>query len=267
MRRGKLLSHILLVMAFAMMSPAGQAQTVKTGAFYNRPVELKLQAAARRSFTSYYRQYPGQAFYTENFYPIGWSKDGNFAYYIEPFDEACGCYFAKLLILDLKTDRVLWKFEYEGDSIEDDKKEGKPYSLATLWRANQKLFSQKLREHGIEAQARNSLLSFPASYAGDVVTADFKTKEKEGLGDEALYGVVGNITLQLNSKRNGKKTVLDYSYKEEGIPLYVGLLGHVKSPFEPRIAVILIEIIRGYEGPPNVGMVKIVGANLATGFK
>jgi hypothetical protein len=267
MRRRKLLSHILLITALTITSLSGRAQSGKGGAPSYRPVELKLQAAARRNFKSYYKQYPGQVFDTENFYPIGWSKSGNFAYYTEPVDEACGCYFAKLFIVDLKSDKVLWKFEHQGDDFESDKKAGKPYSFATMWRANQKLFSGKLREYGIEPQGRAALLSFPASYKGDVVTADFKTKEKEGLGDQAIYGIVGNINLQLNSKRNGRKTVLDYSYKEEGIPLYVGMVGYLKSPFEPRIAIILMEIYRGYEGPPNTGTVMIAGAHLETGFK
>jgi hypothetical protein len=268
MRRGKLLLSSVLVLAFAMTGLTGRAQSGQPGAL-DRPVEVKLQATARRLFRSYRTEYPGQTFYTENFYPIGWSKDGNFAYYVEPVDEACGCYFAKLFILDLKSDKVLWKFEHEGDSIEEEQKAGKPYSLVTLWRANRKLFSDKLREHGIEPQGRNLLLSFPASYKGDILMADLKTKEKEGLGEDAnLYGVVGKLTLQLNSKRSGKKTVLDYTYPEgEALPLYVGAVGYVQSPFEPRIAVILMEIYRGYEGPPNTGTVKIVGANLETGFK
>jgi hypothetical protein len=249
------------------MSLPASAQSGKAGAASYRPVELKLQAAARRSFKSYNKQYTGQAFYTENFYPIGWSKSGNFAYYTEPVDEACGCYYANLYILDLKSDKVLWKFEHQGDDFESAKAEGKPYSFATMWRANQKLFNGKLREYGIEPQGPTALLSFPARYNGDIITADFQTKEKEGLGDQGLYGVVGSMTLQLNSKRNGKKAVLDYTYKEEGIPLYVGMLGYVKSPFEPRIAVILIEIVRGYEGPPNVGSVMITGASLQSGFK
>ncbi|HEX8920006.1 MAG TPA: hypothetical protein VF766_00925 [Pyrinomonadaceae bacterium] len=269
MRGRKLLLPRLLVAAFAMtMSPLGLAQSGQAGALY-RPVELKLQATARRLFSSYRREYPGQTFYTENFYPIGWSKSGNFAYYVEPVDEACGCYFAKLFILDLKSDKVLWTFEHEGDSIDEDQKAGKPYSFSTLWRAKRKLFTDKLREHGIEPQGRFSLLSFPASYKGDSLMADFKAKRKDGLGEDAkIYGVVGTLNLQLASKRNGKKTVLDYSYPgEDGLPLYVGMVGYVQSPFEPRIAVILMEIYRGYEGPPNTGTVKIVGANLATGFK
>lgn len=269
MMKGKLLIAVLLAVACAMTNQSGHAQRGKTGAVYNRPLELKLQGTARRLFRSYQREYPGQVFYTENFYPIGWSKNGNFAYYIEPVDEACGCYFAKLFIMDLVSDKVLWTFEHEGDFIDEDRKAGKPYSLPTLWRANQKLFSAKLREHGIESQTGVSLRSFPASYKGDILTADFKAQQRAGLGEDArIYGVVGKLLLQLNSKRHGKKTVLDFSYKQDDfLPLYAGMLGYVQSPFEPRIAVILMEIFRGYEGPPNTGSVRIVGANLATGFK
>lgn len=269
MIKGKLLSHILLVVACAMTSLPGRAQGVKTNAVYNRPVELKLQATTRRLFRDYQKEYPGQAFYTESFYPIGWSKDGNFAYYVEPVDEDCGCYFANLVILNLKTDKVLWAFEHRGDGTEEDMKAGKPYSLITLWRANRKLFSDKLREHNIEPQGRAALLSFPANYRGDILTADFKAERQPGLGEDArIYGVVGKLTLHLNSKRSGKKTILEHSYKPDDLlPLYVGMVGYVKSPFEPRIAVILMEIVRGWEGPPNTGSVKIVGANLATGFK
>jgi hypothetical protein len=263
MRRSNLLLHILLVLTLAMASLPGRAQTGRTGAVYSRPVKVDLQRTTRRAFRD------PNGFDVEGFYPIGWSKDGNFAYYAEPVDEACGCYFAKLFIYDLRNDKLLWKFEYEGDTIEDDRREGKPYSLNTLWRANHKLFSGKLREYGIEPRVDSSLLTFPATYAGDRLTADFKTKEKEGRSDDQrLYGNVGKLMLQLNSQRNGRKTVLDYSYTgEDGLPLYVGLLGYVKSPFEPRIAVIMVEIYRGYEGPPNTGTVKIAGAHLATGFK
>jgi hypothetical protein len=269
MRRRKLLSHILLITALTITSLPGRAQSAKTAAPSYRPVELKLQGIAGRKMGKSPRGYPGPAFYTENFYPIGWSKDGNFAYYVEPFDEACGCYFAKLFILDLKSDKVLWAFEHQGEDFESDKKEGKPYSFATMWRANGKLFSGKLKEYGIEPQGRTTLLSFPASYKGDALTVDLKAKERDGLTEEdRIYGVVGSLNLQLLSKRNGKKTILDYTYKkDDGLPLDVGTVGYLKSPFEPRIAIIMMEIYRGYEGPPNTGTVKIAGAHLETGFK
>lgn len=39
----------------------------------------------------------------DKFYPIGWSKDGHFAYITEPADEAAGLYFFKFRIQDRKS--------------------------------------------------------------------------------------------------------------------------------------------------------------------
>jgi hypothetical protein len=260
-------SFILTVLAFAIVCLPGRGQSVGQGGFYNKPFELKLEWTTKRRFRDYRRQRPGEDFSTESFYPIGWSRDGKFAYYLEPVDEACNCYFAKLFILDLRTDKVLWSFDYDSEFIDEEMKKQRPYSFDTLWRANRKLFSDKLREHGIEPQGRFALLSFPINYKGDRLTANLQTKEKENLTEEdRWYGVINKATLRFNSRRNGTKTILDHTYTE-WMPLYVGAVGYVKSPFEPRIAVVLVEISRGYEGPPHVGHVKIVGANLETGFK
>jgi hypothetical protein len=261
------LSSILVASVFAVADLPGRARSVPQGAVYNQPAELKLEAIAKRRFTSYRRQRPGEDFGAESFYPIGWSKDGNFAYYVEPVDEACNCYFARLDILDLKTDKVLWSFDYDSEFIDEEMKKQRPWSFDTLWKANQKLFSDKLREHGIEQQGRFQLLSFPIAYKGDQLTADLKTKNKEkATEEESWYGIINKATLQMTSKSQGRKTILEQSYPE-AMPLYVGVVGYVKSPFEPRIAVILMEITRGYEGPPHTGQVKIAGAHLETGFK
>lgn len=265
--RRRLPAIILIVVAFAMAGLPGRARNIRQGAFYNKPAELKLEWTTKKRFRGYYRQRPGEDFGTESFYPIGWSKEGNFAYYLEPVDEACNCYFAKLVILDLKTDKVLWSFDYDSDFIDEEMKAKRPWSFDTLWKANEKLFSDKLREHGIEPQGRFQLLAFPITYKGDRLTPTLTTKEKENATEEeSWYGLVDKVTLQLNSRRDGKKTILEQAYPE-GRPLYVGVVGYVKSPFEPRIAVVLIEIHRGYEGPPHVGQVKIAGASLETGFK
>jgi hypothetical protein len=60
--------------------------------------------------------------------------------------------------------------------------------------------------------------------------------------------------------------VLDQKYAE-AMPIYVGMLGYLRSPVEPRVAIILVEMYRGYEGPPHVGSVKIVGAALDKNFR
>jgi hypothetical protein len=256
-----------MILAIAFSGDLVPAQNDRTGALYANPFELKLEGTTKRRFREYYRQRQGEDFVTESFYPIGWSKDGKFAYYVEPVDEACGCYFARLFILDLKADKVLWEFNYDSEDLEEAKKARKPYSLNTLWQVNRKLFSDKLRENGIVPQVRFNLLEFPINHRGDLLTAHLQTKEKEGADADARFnGAINKVTLQMSSKRNGKKTILDHPYSE-ALPLYVGVAGYVKSHFEPRIAVILVQIHRGYEGPPHVGEVKIVGASLETGFK
>jgi hypothetical protein len=268
-------SLVLVVLALAFAFVPSSAQSNMTGAFYNKPVELSLERSIKKSFGSYlrrqandyYRPRPFDQLAPESFYPIGWSRDGKFAYYLEPVDEACGCYFAKLYILDLKTDKVLWSFDYDSEAIDEAKQQGKPHSLDTLWAVNHELFSDKLREYAIEPQVRFGLLFFPANNKGELLRATLRTKEKKGLTEEERpYGIIGKATLQLNSSRRGKKTVLDHSYGKS-LPLHVGLLGYVKSPFEPRIAVVLMRIMRGYEGPPHTGRVQIVGASLEGGFK
>ena len=84
--------------------------------------------------------------------------------------------------------------------------------------------------------------------------------------DDRIYGDVARVRVELTSRQNGKKTVLDEKYPE-AMPLYVGMLGYLKSPLEPRIAIILVEIYRGYEGPPHVGNVMIAGAALDKNFR
>lgn len=201
----------------------------------------------------------------EKLYPVGWSKDGKLAYYLEPGDEACGCYFARLAIKDLKSDAVLWQFDYDSSELQDRLKKRTPESLPSLWRYKRELFSSKLREHGIIPQRRFAFLLFPANYMGDQLTADLKTTETQGDRD---YGIINGAVLQLASKQRGRKTIFEQTSKpDEALPLDMKVLGYLRSPFEPRIAVILIEVLRGYEGPPHVTHFDIVGASLDGGFK
>ena len=248
----------------AMLLPA-HAQNSQRAALYRQPSEVRLQRLVRGRFASFYGKQPGQELIVERFYPIGWASDGKFAYYVEPGDEACGCYFAKLIIKDLKTDAVLWQFDYDSSDLEDTMKARTPQSLAALWRYKRDLFNSKLREHNIKAQGAFALQSFPLNYEGDQLTTDLKTKET---GQDQAYGIISNAVLQLSSKRKGKKTIFEKTYKEDDpMPLDMKVLGYLKSPFEPRIAVVLVDVLRGYEGPPHVTHVQIIGSSLDTGFK
>lgn len=256
----------LIAMAFVMGISPVHGWNNGQGTLYNQPLQLKLDAEVRKQLPDYFEDASVDGLLTESFYPIGWSKDGKFAYYLEPVDEACGCYFAKLFILDLKTDKVLWSYDYSSDDQENPEKS--PQSLQALWKEKQKQFSDKLREYDIKPQGSAALLLFPIKHEGDQLTSDLKLKQKEDKPANT-FGV-GHAALQLSSERRGKKTVFEktYTVEQDGVlPLEMKVLGYVQSPFEPRIALILIEVGRGYEGPPHVARIRVVGSSLTTGFK
>jgi len=244
-----------LIAVFLMAWPANSQETS-----FKNPVAVRLRVNRR----DYNRNSIGGNFEVENFYPVGWSKDGKFAYYLEPVDEACGCYFGKLVIVDLKNDAVMWQFDYTSEDDAENSK--KPKTLAALWAANRKLFSSKLNENKIEPQRTVRVLPFPIIYKTDRVTPILSVERKPVSKEDPIYGNVARVRVELNSRQNGRKTVLDEKYPE-AMPLYVGMLGYLKSPLEPRVAIILVEIYRGYEGPPHVGNVMIAGASLDKNFR
>lgn len=255
----------IIIAACAGGSLHAQAQGRGQGGVYRNPLAVPLERMVRRTFPDYFKGRP--EIVPDGFYPIGWSKDGKFAYYTEPVDEACDCYFAKLFILDLKTDKVLWSFDYDSETIEEAQKEKRPYSFNTLWKQKRELFNGKLKEHGIVPQGRFALLPFPIRQDGEQLAATVKLREKAGMEDDMrIYGDIDRATLMLTSRRSGQKVVLERDYPE-GMPLDVKALGYIKSPFEQRVALIFIEVYRGYEGPPHVGQVNVAGASLTTGFK
>jgi hypothetical protein len=259
---------LIFIVYSAVEGLPGRTQNRPPGASFAQPTKLRLDGLIRRRFPNFYgKAFPQEQLIIEEFYPVGWSKDGKFAYYAEPGDEACGCYFGQLFILDLKNDRVLWSFDYNGLDDQSQEQKNAPKSINDLWGRNRKLFSDKLREHQIVPQGRFALLSFPINYDGDQLRTDLKIKENKN-EETRYYSGVLEAQLQLISKRNGKKTVFENTYgtDQDATPLELKVLGYLKSPFEPRIAVMLTEIHRGYEGPPHTTHIKIVGSSLSSGF-
>jgi hypothetical protein len=252
MRKAKF--TIVLIVAF-LLGTAADAQT------YSVPRKLNLEPAAKREFKKWWispARYPGLV--PEGFYPIGWSKDGKFAYYYEPVDEACGCYFARLVIQDMRTDEKLYEFTYNQDDTMNDKGEmSGPGNVRTLWRKNQKLFDDKLREHAIVA--RTSVLLGKTFTSGMVYTAGtIVTMGQDEYGEDRVMKLFYTLT----TKRSGSKTLaeIDNTKAEYNGTLDAGVVGVIKSPFEQRVAVVGMEINRGWEGPPHNGDIRITGASL-----
>lgn len=198
---------------------------------------------------------------TENFYPIGWSRDGKFAYFVEPPDEACSCYFAKIVIQDMRTDKILWEESYVSENLEDRETE----DLDTFWPPRQKEYSAKLHEHGIEPAGKFTLLHPSIEFEGDVLTPKIEIRIKT----DGVFEVDGTVTVSMHSRRLGTKAIRRDVYRKNDVSGFRGaeISGSLMSPFEPRVAVVIVEEHRGYEGPPNITRIKVSGSTLKTGFK
>ncbi len=246
--------YCFIVAVFAL---SGFGQPAGTGLF-DQPERLELTGWGEPDADIV----PGPTtFLTASFYPIGWSRDGKFAYVIEPPDEACGCYFAEIVIQDLVTDKVMWSERYSSELLEDPEAE----NLDSYWAANQKKFSSKLNEYRIIALSRFDLLGPTVGFGNDVFTPTVKVNVET----DNDFEVVGDVTVRLHSKRSGSKVIHRDVYKKGEISGFRNAMiaGSLKSPFEARIAVLIVEEHRGWEGPPNTTGVKVAGASLTTGFK
>lgn len=198
---------------------------------------------------------------TGNFYPIGFSKNGKFAYYVEPPDEACGCYIAELIIQDLRTDKILWEYRYMDDQADAPGDE----TLETHWKKNEKKFSEQLNKYGIEHQEQFVQHNPSISFGNDIFAPELDVNIETDGGFE----VDGTVTLWLKSKKKGKKIIYEKTYNPKDTNGFrnADVSGVLKSPFESRVAVIIVEEQRGWEGPPNTAQVRIVGSDLTSGFK
>lgn len=229
--------------------------TVAFGQTYAAPKVLKLKGNDEKT-----NQDSGRfGLLNEEFYPVGWSKDGKFAYFTEPADEACGCYFGDLIIQDMRTDKIVWSKEYRGS-------ETKSENLKTHWRKNQKLFARKLAEYGIQPGKNFRSLKLPIKTGADSIKIDFFSNAE--LTEDA-YNSKGSVIIKLVSKQKGSKIVYQKVYNGTGSDgLMNAQIGAVlQSPFEPRIAVILVETKRGWEGPPHITQLRVIGADLQKGFR
>lgn len=235
---------------------------------YAVPRKVALETVTRQTFPKYFpRRSRFEQLIPEQFFPIGWSRDGKFAYYVEPVDEACGCYFAHLVIQDMRTDKVLWEYKNDQSDTMDDNGEMEDVdTIEKLWKKNSKLFAHKLSEHGIIA-SRSTLLGKTFNSGGRRYTA--MAKIIKGKNPDGYEPRVNKYSLTLITPKLGSKVLFtspDHSKDEYWFMLDTGVIGALKSPYENRIAVIAMEINRGYEGPPHTGDIRIVGADMTSGF-
>lgn len=193
----------------------------------------------------------------ERIYPIGWSEDGDFAYVSLPPDEACGCLFFDVIIQNMVTDQILWHLKYND--------EGEGDNLQSAWWKHKNDIIKNLKENKIIPKNRIKLLNFP--YTMNNTTFDKKYDIEYTVDADFGFDVVKQQKLTVIADDTKSKTIFNYTEDDYSMLLHSEVLGFLKSPFEERIAIIMLNKQRGYEGPPHTVHLKFSGCSLTDGFE
>lgn len=251
------------VVSTAADSTSVQAQPVVqpfvTKSLYSQPRELLYTGKKEKG------GYPNPLY--PSFYPIGWSRDGKFAYAEEPVDEACGCYFFKIIIQDMNSDKMVWTWgeelsEENGYNIEKDN----AYYFKKTWDKNKALFTQKLNQYQIEPLSFTGLEKFPLRQNDTEYTS--RINNNSFYYDSFGENVIASTSVSILTNGIEKKKIFKKNYDSEiNGELFSSILsnkiyGYIKNPYENRIAVFLLTEQRGWEGPPNVMDFNMIGCDL-----
>ncbi len=192
----------------------------------------------------------------DKIYPIGWSKNGLFAYIIEPADEGSGLYWFEIVILDIVNNKVAWSWK---------PKETSEGNVGEIWKKNYALFKKSLSESQIIQTKTFALKSGKTSYKGNdyEVILEAKTENDPDFG----FDVIKEVEIKFASPELGEKEI--YNQKSDDYSLILGAYvpGYLLSPFDDRVVVIYQRERVGYEGPPNVVFFDLIGSDLIRGFK
>jgi hypothetical protein len=195
-------------------------------------------------------------FLYQKFYPIGWSQSGYFAYISEPVDEACGCYFFELIIQNMVTDKVSYRFSFND--------QGAGETLKSVWDKKQTMFAKKLSEYSIVQDGGFKLAPESFEYSQQKYSIKYKTRmEKDS---DFMLDLVKQYKINL-VRGSTTKIVCDEQIPKNDAILNLIVSGVVTSPYENRIAIVVQEERRGFEGPPNILNFRLIGSNLEKGFE
>ena len=183
----------------------------------------------------------GSVFNNPEFYPIGWSDDGLFAYKMIYCDGGCGCCSNSIIIQSAKSDKIIDHFmlpsdEDEFEGTEEDK-----------WRESTRNINAFLNKYNIENTGLGKLYTSKRVNDFNII---LRTNSIQYNTDENCYhlenDVVTTYNIQVGNKDLGYKTIT----KKEAECIYesdINYVGYFKSPFENRIIVVIAEEHQGFE--------------------
>ena len=222
------------------------------------PPKLNLEDTAFIELSDYASRIKDAPFIYNNFYPLGYNNNGKIAY-IKEFDtDPADMVKIETFIQDLISDKILWKDEYK---VEDDLKN---IDIKSFWKERASKIEAKLKEYGIKpfrnAEFKPNFYNYKNNYYS--LSSKSKSKFRKDWGMTFLE----RSTITLRATNLGVKTIDSRSYKDEHI-LARKAIGFISLGNSERVAVVVANVHRGWEGPPHNLSYDIVGASLRVRFK
>jgi hypothetical protein len=197
-------------------------------------------------------------------YPLGWSADGKFAYLIEEANEAVVNLTLHFIIQDMETDKQLIKNTFKASEQAGYREEKGLYTVKSVWAMQEEQYNRWITDHQISAG--NGTVFYPLTEAKADWPYRFSSSNKMMHSDMFDLDFVSEHQLQATQQGVGKKTIFQHTFSKYDLALATQAIGYFHSPFEERIAVVDAFERRGYEGPPNVLKMMVVGCTLGEGF-
>lgn len=189
---------------------------------------------------------------TTTFHPIGWSKDGKFAY-AKFFDSYADGLTLVVVVQDVTSDKVIWSKEVY--ALGEDGEE------------------QNLDHKGLWNKVKNSLEKALITYKiSPNQSIDYRKESWHRINGQAYkFALTTNKKIQIDCRAKGlgekniyqqKISETDFEYSEIG----ASVKGIIKSPYEDRVLVLYLISQKGFEFATDESF-DLVGCHLTKGFK
>lgn len=192
-------------------------------------------------------------------YALGWAPTGLFAYATySNYDEAMGPGINLVVVVqNMITDEIV-------DRLSISEPRSTEPSFEEAWEFGRDRIAAFLDSYQIE-RSGTSLERFPHRHGNTRFDADLQLDGDPE--EDPVFGSIRGYQVWIESSSGGSKRITGaVSQSSYGGYIAVEIPGYFASPFEPRLAVLIVEVNRGWEGPPNDLGYTLSGAHLERGF-
>jgi hypothetical protein len=222
------------------------------------PKALNLEQSSFSTFNEFTSNIAHVPFLYSIFYPLGYSSDGKIAYVKEYDTDPADMVLIRTFVQDLVSDKIVWQDEYR---VEENISN---IDFKSFWRERHVTIANKLKQYKIKPF--KNLKFEPKYYTFKnntfLLNSVYKSSFRKDWGKKFL----DSSSITLGTKNLGIKTIDSRVYTDEHI-LARKAIGFIPLGESDRVAVVVANIHRGWEGPPHNLSYDIVGASLKVGFK